>query len=699
LNPAVVTHIASNDNPGVNGIGQYRLFQVAANTGTVTANIPISLQWTNAAQTPYISNLWVVAPGDFTVPGSNVTNWTFDRTQPYALSSEFLTRLANGCGSMRWVDSTLGYANYCNMTEPWEEPQLTDFSWSCARFQASPYPNIAYSSARPFDPAVSPYIYQAFVGTQQGSTWTCSSNLSAAIIDTVSTSITISSANTDPIFSGVIIEIDSEQMYVRALTNTSTGALTVIRGFAGTVAATHLVNAPVTILSKRWAWGSLTNITGVNAQLVEFVTTAPHGLKGPVQFGLGGSFPTFTFTDSSTANFSGLNIWPWVTGPSTFMAVTQGGANSNTPVTLSTTQSLAGSTASNWNPSASNGYPMEFIAMVTGSLPGTHLHVNIPLAATDAYVWDVAVKIRDNFPSGRRVYLELADEPWNSDFDEYGMSLWLSTLAGNGNPYYFYVIRTGEIRTIFRTVFGSRANEVYAIANNQWVSTGSGSSMLGLAATYGVTIDADAVAPYIILDDSVATIAAWNNSSTIQQMVDLFIHDTYYNNNGWNSWVAGHQVLLATYNVTARTNTNGPAFLYGYEGDYAEIPPGIANQFTLSHDVPLDPNWRIIQQDLFALYQRSGFVNLNIYSYAIYYGGGSIGIENWGVYHYPSQQPGSSTNNRLWFATPRFRVNYDGTPTNNQDAHTVSVRGQALLDWMGNIAPAIIYPAAMMLGL
>jgi hypothetical protein len=694
-----VQQITGNNNPGIGGIGQYYLFQVQLTAGSATANTPISLQWTNSAQTPYVSNLWIVGPGDFTVPGAGNTTWTFDRSQPYALSGQLLSRLANGAGSMRWIDATLGYANYCNMTEPWEEPQLTDFSWSCNRFQASPYPSIAYSSARPFDPAVSPYIYQAFVGGQRGSIWMCSSNLSIAITDTVSTSITISSANTDPIFSGVIIQIDSEQMYVRALTNPGTGALTVIRGFAGTAATIHLINTPVTILSQRWAWSALTNITGGNAQLVEFVTTAPHGLKGPVQFTLGGSFPTFTFTDGSTAKFSGLNIWPWVTGPSTFMAVTQGGANSNAPVTLSAPQSLASSTPSSWNPSGGNGFPMEFIAKITGTFTGAHLHVNIPLAATDAYVYDVAVKILNNFPAGRRVYVELADEPWNNAFDEYGMSLWLSVLSGNSNPYYYIVVRTGQIRTIFRNAFGSRANEIYAMVNIQWGGAPSWVSYTGtptpsqiaamgslqLASYYDVPIDANAVAPYVNLDDSSATIAAWN-SSTIQQMADLWVHDMYYNTRAWSSWTASQQAYIAQYNATpASPNYNGTAgtcFLYGYEAGFGAPPDGINNGATISHDIVYDPDWLIIEQDFYALLQTSGFVNANLYSYDIYY----YGTANWGLYHSPYQPYGigdgsdGKANNRLCLATPGFT--HTKAAATNQDQQNVSVRGQAFLDWM-----------------
>ncbi|MGO9815803.1 MAG: beta strand repeat-containing protein [Isosphaeraceae bacterium] len=770
-----VQQITGNNNPGIGGIGQYYLFQVQLTAGSATANTPISLQWTNSAQTPYVSNLWIVGPGDFTVPGAGNTTWTFDRSQPYALSGQLLSRLANGAGSMRWIDATLGYANYCNMTEPWEEPQLTDFSWSCNRFQASPYPNIAYSQARPFSPSGS-FIYQAFIAGQRGSTWTCSSGLSAAITDTISTSIMISSANTDPIFSGIIIQIDSEQMYVRALTNTITGALTVIRGFAGTAPATHLVNAPVTILSKRWAWTSLATIIGLNAQFVEFVTTAPHGLKGPVQFTLGGSFPLFTFTDGSAGQFSGVDAWPWVTGPSTFMVVQQGslasfsstisggsvtnltltyggfgyiasvsnipiiitggGGNgasayavtnssgvvtgftglvggsgytsrptvsipftNNAPTTLSAAQSLAGSTVSSWNPSASNGLPMEFIAMVTGSFPGTHLHVNIPLAATDAYVYDVAIKIVNNFPPGRRVYVELADEPWNWAFNEYGMSLWLSALSGVSNPYYYIVVRTGQIRTIFRNVFGSRANEIYAMVNIQWGGAPSWVSYTGtptpsqiaamgslqLASYYDVPIDANAVAPYVNLDDSSATIAAWN-SSTIQQMADLWVHDMYYNTQAWSSWTASQQAYIAQYNATpASPNYNGTAgtcFLYGYEAGFGAPPNGINNGATISHDIVYDPDWLIIEQDFYALLQASKFVNANLYSYDIYYDG----TANWGLYHSPYQPYGigdgsdGKANNRLCLATPGFT--HTKAATTNQDQQNVSVRGQAFLDWM-----------------
>ncbi len=710
---AIVTQVTGNNNPGVGGLGQYYLFNVQHDPGQTTANIPLALQWVNPSKTPWISNLWIVAPGDFIVPAANDTTWTFDRSQPYALSNELLSRLANGCGSMRWIDATLGFANNCNMTQPWEEPPLNGFTWDAAIY---PTRSIGYAEARPLVPSGS-YVYQEFLASQSGSTWTCSSGLSAAITSTTATTITINSAYTDPIFSGVLIQIDLEQMYVQSLpgATTSSGStlmgpntVQVIRGAFGTTATTHTTTGPgtVTILSKRWALSALGDLAAgiAHAQIVEFVTTAPHGLQGPVLFTLGGNFPTFTYIDGTTSSWSDavttnqgtLMSGPWITGPNTFVTL-QLSSGSTTHTTLSSPQSLSGSTPSSWAPSGGNGFPMEFVAMVTGSFPGTHLHVNIPLSATNAYVYDVAVKIRDNFPAGRRVYLELADEPWNYFFFETGMCWSLSSMTGYPEAYYYYVVmRTDQIRTIFQAVFGARSSEIYTLINNQfggagaWVTyTGTPTSTqigqmgpMQLAAYLGVHVDGRAVAPYVQLDGSAKTVTAWNNCTTIQQMIDLVSHDLYYCadpiNGGWNAFMAAEKADIASYNAA----TGGSCFLYGYEGGWGQPPAGITHQTQLSHDLPFDPNWLIIEQDMFALWQRAGFVNLNLYSYTIYYDSSS----NWGLYHCPGQPYGKGdgsdgkANNRLCLATPGFE--YSKAATTNQDKNTVSVRGQAFLEWM-----------------
>ena len=144
------------------------------------------------------------------------------------------------------------------MTEPWEEPQLNAFSWNCNNY---PTYTITYTEARAFSSSVSPYIYSEFLGSVgMGSTWTCSSGLSAAITSTTQTTIAIDSASTDPIFCGVLIQIDSEKMQVSSLTGTST--LTVFRGACGTTPATHANAAAVTILLDTGEKGGKAVING-----------------------------------------------------------------------------------------------------------------------------------------------------------------------------------------------------------------------------------------------------------------------------------------------------------------------------------------------------------------------------------------------------------------------------------------------------
>ena len=131
---ATVTSVPQVSNSGIGGLGQYYMFNVQPTSGSTSADLPIALQWTNSARTPYISNLWILGPGDFTYTLG--TPLTFNRpttgNAPYALGGQFLERLANGAGSMRFCDSWLTYASMSNESEPWELRNLTDFSWNNA---------------------------------------------------------------------------------------------------------------------------------------------------------------------------------------------------------------------------------------------------------------------------------------------------------------------------------------------------------------------------------------------------------------------------------------------------------------------------------------------------------------------------------------------------------------------------------------
>ena len=689
-----VTQVAGNNNPGVAGQGQYYLFEVAYASGTTSANTPLAIQVYNGQASPsatQLSNLWIVGPGDFTVPAAGNTSWSFNRSNPYALSGQYLTRLHSGIGCARWVDAMLGFANYCAMTQPWEEPQLEAFSWNCTTY---PSYTITYTEARALSPSVSPYIYSPFLGSiGMGSTWTCSSGLSAAITSTTQTTITVNSASTDPIFCGVLIQIGSEQMMVQALSGTST--LTVFRAACGTAAAIHASGAPITIISKRWAWTSLSQLVGANPQCVEFVCAEPHGLNDQISVSFGSGWPTLTCVDGTTVPVNGSGAsnegvyGPWITGPNTFYAAF---TRATGVATTLSAPSGAVSIPVTWNPSGGNGFPTEFVALTSGQFAGCDLHYNIPLMASDAYVWDVAIKIRDNFPAGRRVYVELSDEPWNSwPAGAYFTNIVLSYQAGVPNSNYYVVTRTGQIRSIFRTVFGARANEVYAYLNCQegnpgvWVTptTSSYTSTLGYAAALGVPIDACGMAPYIGSSSDSVTVASWNGSATIQQMVDLLIHDvmcgvsTNANPVAWAAWVA----LIKDYTAY----TGNPCVFHGYEGGLTGIAGSINNAPNLVLDVLHDPLIEIIEQDTYFLMQQY-YSTVCMYSYDIY----PSGSASWGVYgsiYQPHGKgdgvtPASDGNvytNRNYCVTPGFIRDFvANSPATNYMLKTCSVRGLAL---------------------
>ena len=103
----------------------------------------------------------------------------------------------------------------------------------------------------------------------------------------------------------------------------------------------------------------------------------------------------------------------------------------------------------------------------------------------------------------------------------------------------------------------------------------------------------------------------------------------------------------------------------------------------LNHDIQYDPVWRIYEKDYFALLQNLGFSNINNQSIIMYYfyqmawgtfvpGGGSRQAKATD----PTARP---TTGSVWplrvIPTPR-------PATTNQDQQNVSVRGQALLEWM-----------------
>ena len=549
------------------------------------------------------------------------------------------------------------------------------FSWNNSNYS---YPTINFTTLRALDIAASPYVYTEWAGSPYSLTLNTD-------IDGVATSLSINAGGDTyavPI-AGLLLSMPSGELCrIRSVSGTSSPyTVTVERGSSGTIPAVQSAGT-ISCLNRI----SITSLAQLGTQVFEVVTQAKHNLKSGIfsTFGGTGTYPTMYFTNGSSYNASNSGYAVMVTGPTTYVVNTRGPVGTIGPSTAypaaPTSYALSPPSAYNCTITMpSSGFPPEVPAIVTGSFDRCNLQVNIPCNASDSYCYNVATRILNNFPAGRKVYVELGDEFWNGGQSEIYFAQVIQKLCGYSDIYKWVVIRTGQIRTIFRTVFGARASEIKAVFGGWFNDPSTGADALNLAIANGVTIDAYGVAPYIDPENNAASIAAWNNSATIQQMIDLWIHDLYYNKNGYSAFVASHQANIASYNAA----TGGSCVLYGYEGGYETGVPSGANQVTkLTRDIAYDPNWRIIEQDMYALFQQSGFADLNLYSYSIYY----VPPNNWGLYHSPYQQPGrgdgsdGKANNRLCLATPGYT--HSKAATTNQDQQNVSVRGQAFLEWM-----------------
>jgi hypothetical protein len=160
----VVTVRLDLANPGIGGIGIVRVFDVEHSANAATANLSILIRVDNASKAPSFDNLVIYGPGDFSSQANTPT--VLDRSDPYALSATFLDRLKHGCGSMRFVDSTLNFDGMSNIALPSDLRNLNDFAWG--EYVNKTRATIGYVQARPWDPTVTGTVYSDLFGPPEG---------------------------------------------------------------------------------------------------------------------------------------------------------------------------------------------------------------------------------------------------------------------------------------------------------------------------------------------------------------------------------------------------------------------------------------------------------------------------------------------------------------------------------------------------
>jgi hypothetical protein len=428
------------------------------------------------------------------------------------------------------------------------------------------------------------------------------------------------------------------------------------------------------------------------------------------------------YTGGATVQINGGTISGYsdpcmVTGPTTFV-VDLGGSLGVGAVTLGPSTAYPSAPTSytslsnlNYNLSLPGiGFPLDCVINVNAQLSNCDMHFGVPMMASDSWCYWAANMLLAKHPAGRHIFLEMGDEPWNFDLLPYKTTNLFGLLngwtgSGTQQTYQWMVERGSQVRTIFKSVFGSRASEIKLMLNIQYVIPINTSYVLStLAAGLGAPIDAICVAPYLEPDSSTAMVN-WVSACNQQQLVDTFIHNLYYSQTGASTATCDayygqqHNAYIATYNAATGQN----CVLLAYEGGSSgAVPNQVTNVTQMNRDVLNDPLFYYAEMDSYAFLQAF-YYRVPALSFSDYYDGDQA----YEMYHSPwqphgfgdgatvsSYAGGGYRNNRLNCATPGLSLSgtsVDQTKPStgtgwqiNQVANTDSVRGEAYLAWMAS---------------
>ena len=271
------------------------------------------------------------------------------------------------------------------------------------------------------------------------------------------------------------------------------------------------------------------------------------------------------------------------------MQIGLNGSTSNA-ATLNATYPLSGCTVSVKLPPG--GVPWEVPAIVCSAL-NCNVHYNLPMLASDSLVYSVARKALQYMVPGRKVYVELCDEPWNGVHAVTNQTTWLGRVQGQNNEYWWYGLRSGQVGNIFRSVFATagRASEINMMVNgvNNAASIMEGVTSNNMVVqTYTINTycggdwQANTTGSGAAYVNSFLPQSGNNNPDLVPAICDYVYHNIRYNTTNGDTYVntlAGQNAVMAQYNeyLQAYNATNGtnypPLQLYGYEGDMAGACP------------------------------------------------------------------------------------------------------------------------------
>ncbi len=663
---ADVTERTDLANPGDSGgNGKVRVFDVKRKPGVAAVNFTLYLRLTDPGRAPRFSYLVCYGPRDFTPIAPVVL---VDVRNNGSISAELSERLAGGVGSFRFSDSLIGtVSSICEPEHMQPESRFAWYGWM-TNFTTR------FVQARPWTPATSPYVYSPLFGEPFAATL---GTAMAASTPGAKHIIQIPDAATAPVIEGLVLTIGTERLRVLSVAGT---AVTVKRGSESTPATAH-APGPIAV-SGRLAMADLNSWIREDTQITELVSDGPHHFRSGQNPGMsGGPWPYLFYTDGSKMALTYAGPAAFVTGADTVVfcygsAATHANVTMSDPIALDPTKHYA-----EMHLPQNSNIPYSVSARLA-SAGGGDLHVAIPFAASDSFVDAAAVQCRDNFPTGRRVYVEYINEPWNwgypTSHNQYQLG-WMLNRATAGQLFW-QVRRTGQIAKRFADRFAEkgRGGEVRSILNMQQGSAGMVRGIIKQSIDEGLPVPDPAIAPYTSAPASLAGAFAMADP---EQAVDLWIYNVIYGRvagrSGPQSWLAQHRSAVDAANAEFGTH----AELYGYEAGVENPWPEGEGSTAKARDLVYHPLFRIAEFDQYVQWQKY-FSRVNISLLSLDYVNGN---KLWGMYHYLGQRPSRGDgrdglfDHSLFLATPGSPNSK--APIENQDIRRGSVRGQSLIDW------------------
>ncbi len=708
-------------------------------------------------------NLTILPPGNWTIP-ETVGPASPEYAGPHELDSTFAENLSGGTGILRFMDSTPTMNPYSSATEPEHVRDINDKFWSADREVL----DCEVSDFRPYDPAVSPYVYMR-IASPGFSTYTAtlgeaiSTTPPAGTIET----ITITDAATAPVLYGSRLLHNDEVMRVVGGSGTQ---WQVERGAAGTTPVTHAAGpidvgwrallSPVPsstsgfdfeIVTKephRYSTGTrlggamtistvdanlMSRRTGVlvaaiDATVKTFAITpsvpgdwyyiAPKlnividgetmtiesvnesagtitvaSRSGGVGHAAGAAFKTQAFdrvlckspdgTVRRWQRFKGAdNMACFVTGPNTLrMQMPFFASDSKLESIVVPGQTFApGTLTAPCNPPGF-AFPDAFTAGISGRIPGCWHWLNLPCWATDDYVYKVARTVRDAFPAGRKVIVEVGNEIWNTQFPFWGIVWDISKVIGYPGSADWWILRCKAVHDIVVKVFNEtgRGHEVVRAIPWQWGNIGT---LLAACRRLNVPVESTGGAPYIEPSLSAEYVSVFNAADD-DQACDQWV---FYTAKSQEPGGALSKFTADANSIQTHLELTGVKVLHiAYEGGISYIAPtvdGVVNQATRNLDIKYNPNWFYAESDGYAAFSNGGKYD----GFAIFNNTqGQYKSYMWGMSTNARQRPGygdgrnGGKNNLLTLATPGQLHSKD--KLTSLDENCDSIRWQAFINY------------------